>query len=274
MNDKTDELDTLDLPALQEIYDTMLDTSFENGGPSLEHQGQFDDADKAREACREVRAAFLAHDGTTVDLSHWTGQNAPIVETTKSPPSEPNAEKPAETGAVNFNALTTTAELVEAHNKMLPEAEEVGIKNAGRMKNFISLETGVKACERLRARIDKTRAAGEKPAAKTKGESTEGDTNMAAKKAKKTSIKKKAAAPKKAAVTKTPRTPKKNGDVRKGSKTEIVKKLLSRASGCTSKEILEATGWPSVSVPAMSKACGLKLTKEKLEGKPTRYFGK
>ena len=56
-----------------------------------------------------------------------------------------------------------------------------------------------------------------------------------------------------------------------GSKTEVVGKLLTRAGGCTGKEILEATGWPTVSVPAMAKACGLKLRREKAKGEPTRY---
>jgi hypothetical protein len=58
-----------------------------------------------------------------------------------------------------------------------------------------------------------------------------------------------------------------------GSKTDIVGKLLVRAGGCSGREILEATGWPTVSVPAMAKACGLKLRREKTKGEPTRYFG-
>ena len=58
-----------------------------------------------------------------------------------------------------------------------------------------------------------------------------------------------------------------------GSKTEAAGKLLARSGGCTSADILEATGWPSVSVPAVAKACGLKLSTEKEKGKPTRYYG-
>lgn len=64
-----------------------------------------------------------------------------------------------------------------------------------------------------------------------------------------------------------------NGEVRKGSKTEIVAKLLTRESGCTSADVLKATSWPAVSMPAMAKACGLKLRKEKVKGEPTRYYG-
>ena len=73
----------------------------------------------------------------------------------------------------------------------------------------------------------------------------------------------KKAAPKKAAGPKGPR----------GEKTLMVKALLERKSGCTSAEVLEKTGWPAVSMPAIAKAAGLKLRKEKEKGKPTRYFG-
>jgi hypothetical protein len=57
------------------------------------------------------------------------------------------------------------------------------------------------------------------------------------------------------------------------SKTAIVAGLLKRSGGCTTADILEATGWPSVSVPAMAKAAGLRLRKEKVKGSPTQYFG-
>lgn len=61
----------------------------------------------------------------------------------------------------------------------------------------------------------------------------------------------------------------------KGAKTkiEIISALLQRKSGTTTAEILDATSWPSVSVPQQAKAAGLKLRKEKITGKPTRYFG-
>ena len=62
------------------------------------------------------------------------------------------------------------------------------------------------------------------------------------------------------------------GAVRAGSKLEIVSGLLQRPEGCTAAEILAACGWPSVSVPAMAKAAGLVLSKEK-DGKVSRYHG-
>ncbi len=63
-----------------------------------------------------------------------------------------------------------------------------------------------------------------------------------------------------------------NSTIRPGSKVEIVASLLRRPEGCTTADILSATSWPSVSVPAMAKAAGLALKKEK-DGKVTRYRG-
>lgn len=56
------------------------------------------------------------------------------------------------------------------------------------------------------------------------------------------------------------------GDARTGSKLEMVGKLLTREGGCTTADILKATGWPAVSVPAQAKALGLTLKKEKVDG--------
>lgn len=60
------------------------------------------------------------------------------------------------------------------------------------------------------------------------------------------------------------------GGVREGSKLAIVVGLLTRDGGCTGKEILEATKWPTVSVPQQARAAGLTLSKEKVDG-VTRY---
>ena len=60
--------------------------------------------------------------------------------------------------------------------------------------------------------------------------------------------------------------------VREGSKVAEVGKLLLRAEGCTTKEVLSVTQWPSVSMPAQAKALSLTLRTEK-EGRATRYFG-
>ncbi len=56
------------------------------------------------------------------------------------------------------------------------------------------------------------------------------------------------------------------------TKVQIVASLLTRSGGCTRKDILAATGWPSVSVDAQARAAGLKLRKVK-EGRTTTYFG-
>lgn len=59
----------------------------------------------------------------------------------------------------------------------------------------------------------------------------------------------------------------------KTTKAAMVGQLLLDPKGCTTADILKATGWPSVSVPAQAKAVGLKLRKEKKPGEVTRYFG-
>jgi hypothetical protein len=59
----------------------------------------------------------------------------------------------------------------------------------------------------------------------------------------------------------------------RGVKKGYIHALLTRKSGCTAKEVLAATGWPAVSMPAMAKACGLKLRKVKEKGSPIQYFG-
>lgn len=58
--------------------------------------------------------------------------------------------------------------------------------------------------------------------------------------------------------------------VRSGTKTAMVANLLRRSNGCTTADVLKATGWPSVSMPAMARAIGVKLAKEK-DGSVTRY---
>ncbi len=57
------------------------------------------------------------------------------------------------------------------------------------------------------------------------------------------------------------------------SKTQLIAGLLTRPGGCTTKDVLEATGWPSVSMPAQAKAVGLELIKTKTNG-ITRYSAK
>lgn len=60
---------------------------------------------------------------------------------------------------------------------------------------------------------------------------------------------------------------------REGNKRDLVAALLLRPEGTTSREILDATGWPAVSVPQQAKASRLELRKVKAPGEPTRYFG-
>jgi hypothetical protein len=71
------------------------------------------------------------------------------------------------------------------------------------------------------------------------------------------------------APERAPTTP---GGVRPGSKVALVADLLLREEGCTTADVLKATGWPSVSMPQQAKAAGLNLQKEK-DGGVTRYRG-
>jgi hypothetical protein len=75
-----------------------------------------------------------------------------------------------------------------------------------------------------------------------------------------------------AARGKGPKKPaKRTSAVAAGSKTALIVEMLKRKDGCTTKEVLAATGWPSVSMPAQARLAGLKLRKEK-DGAVTRYF--
>lgn len=56
------------------------------------------------------------------------------------------------------------------------------------------------------------------------------------------------------------------------TKRDLAADLLRRPEGCTTQDILTATGWPAVSVPAIARASGLNLRQEKT-GRVTTYFG-
>lgn len=62
------------------------------------------------------------------------------------------------------------------------------------------------------------------------------------------------------------------GGIRPGSKLETIVGLLKRPEGCTAKDALAATGWPTLSFPQQARAAGIKLRKEKEKGQPTRYY--
>jgi hypothetical protein len=70
----------------------------------------------------------------------------------------------------------------------------------------------------------------------------------------------------------TPRPTQQQPKARDGSKREAIAALLLREEGCTTQDILDATGWPTVTVPGQAAALGIKLRKVK-EGRATRYFG-
>mgnify|MGYP001263606364 CR=1 FL=1 len=80
-----------------------------------------------------------------------------------------------------------------------------------------------------------------------------------------------------AAATKPPRraTGRRTAEPKEGrgpNKRELAAALLTRPNGANAREIMDATGWPAVSVPALAKASRLTLRQEK-DGKVTRYYG-
>lgn len=61
------------------------------------------------------------------------------------------------------------------------------------------------------------------------------------------------------------------GAVPKSNKATLIGEMLLKG-GVTAKELCEAVGWPSISVPAQAKTVGLTLRKEKVDGM-TKYWG-
>ncbi len=187
----------------------------------------------------------------------------------------------AEPGA--FDALMTTDELLAAHAAMAETARSLGLVVETEM-NFVAIETGRKACERLKAKIEAARTPGGSmpgdPPAKPKRvrKPKAADAAQPADEAKQEEQVTSKTKSKKAKTAKPKGTVKvvkaKSNGARHGSKTEKVAALLARKDGCTSKEVLVATGWPSVSMPAMAKNIGVKLRREKVKGQVTRYYGK
>jgi hypothetical protein len=58
---------------------------------------------------------------------------------------------------------------------------------------------------------------------------------------------------------------------RVGSKAHKIGEMLLRARGASKADILRATGWPSVSVPAQARVCGLTLNTRRVRG-VLRYY--
>jgi hypothetical protein len=60
---------------------------------------------------------------------------------------------------------------------------------------------------------------------------------------------------------------------KRGTKAYQVGELMLRPEGCTSQDVLALTGWPSVSMPAQAKMCGLSCTTQRT-GRTIRYFAR
>ena len=192
----------------------------------------------------------------------------------------------------DYNDLTGP-ELVSTYNNLVVQSKDAGLSGYRLVVRFADKISAVKRCEALasslRAREDGLKMLDNDPPMiggepndnpPVEQEHTEADLieevreapAVPLKKVRKTKVAKgtkaKVAKGTKAKVTET------NGrGPRIGTKTEIVASLLTRESGCTAAEVLVATGWPSVSMPAMAKACRLELRKVKEAGSPIQYYG-
>jgi hypothetical protein len=71
---------------------------------------------------------------------------------------------------------------------------------------------------------------------------------------------------KKVVIAKTSKS-KSNGHhaPREGSKLEVIRDMLTRPKGCTTADLLKATGWPAISVPEQCRKLGLTMRSEKIK---------
>lgn len=58
---------------------------------------------------------------------------------------------------------------------------------------------------------------------------------------------------------------------RAGSKSHQIGEMMMRREGVTAREVMAATGWPSVSLPQQAGICGLQFTTQRT-GREVRYF--
>lgn len=74
---------------------------------------------------------------------------------------------------------------------------------------------------------------------------------------------KRAAAPRQAVTVRNAARP--------GTKTHMAGEMMMRSGGASGPEVLRATGWPSVSMPAQARACGLAVRTVR-RGREVRYY--
>jgi len=183
----------------------------------------------------------------------------------------------------------TGPQLVAEYNGLVARATGMGLTGYREVTRFMDRESAEKRIAALESSIRAREAGGDfeateselseqAPRPKNHTEpSPEEDTIKAMIKATK-AMKKIKAKMKKLAKPKSEKKPprstrsKTNGNGH-NSKTAEVGRLLKRKGGCTRTDILAATGWTQVSVPAMAEACGLTLRQERTKGELTRYWG-
>jgi hypothetical protein len=82
---------------------------------------------------------------------------SPPEEKTESPPKRKAAPKRKPEPKSELKKPETVEEAVETYNEMVLTAIDLGISKIAAVKMFVDLSTGVKACERLHASIERAR---------------------------------------------------------------------------------------------------------------------
>lgn len=142
---------------------------------------------------------------------------------------------------------------------------------SGQREAFRKRRTTMKTVGPKEAQLRASRADHTEPKASAAAEPTKESAMSKSTVSKKTKTEAKPAKAKKENKVKTAKTAAADG-IRPGTKLALVVDLLKRPEGCTTKDVLNATGWPAVSMPQQAKAAGIKLKKEKKEGDVTRYY--
>lgn len=176
-----------------------------------------------------------------------------------------------------------TAKMPLVGKEALAAIKESTMKTGPREEKLRAMRAGTSAGASAAAKSAPTKSA--KPKESTMDASTTETTTTAKKPkapakpkavkpkvAKKAKAKTPAAKPRKPAARAKGAAREKTDGVRQGTKLALVVDLLKRTEGCTTAEVLAATGWPSVSMPQQAQAAGLTLRKEKQKGEPTRYW--
>ena len=181
-----------------------------------------------------------------------------------------NAEREAAASNDRKERLVELEDFPDLEDETQDEEEEGGEEEEEEEGEEEDVKTedasDAKAAKAPKKAVKETKAKAKAKAAKAPKKAIK-ETKAKAAKAPKKAIKE-TKAPKKAIKETKAKAAKPNGK----TKIAMIGNLLNRKDGCTRKDVLEATGWPSVSLQQRARELGVKLRKDKQSGQPTRYF--